>query len=90
MEIKMKMETQRVVLPPLVSIPELMQHMVLTHVLAHPRMGDWLNYYQGTWCQVGALPLFLNSVKVDIHKWIQDQAFAIETAAVTQVILGQY
>lgn len=37
---KMKMETQRAVLPPLVSIPELMQHMVLTHVLAHPKMGD--------------------------------------------------
>lgn len=36
----MKLETQRVVLAPVVSIPELMQHVVLKHVPPHPKMGD--------------------------------------------------
>lgn len=37
---KMKMEAQRVVMAPVVSIPELMQQVVLTHVPPHPEMGD--------------------------------------------------
>lgn len=40
MEMKMKMKAQRVVLDQIVSMPELVQHRVLTHVPPHPEMGD--------------------------------------------------
>ena len=40
MEMNIKMEAQTVVLALVVSIPDLMQHMVLIHVPPHPAMGD--------------------------------------------------
>ena len=40
MEMKMQNEAQRVVLAPVVSVPELMQHVVLTLVPPHPKLGD--------------------------------------------------
>lgn len=81
----MKMEALRVILDPVLYIPELMHHVVLKEVPLHPKMGNSVTALMPGWtpCCIPA------SVAVGTHRRMQAPAPATQTAARAQVTLGQ-